>query len=189
VETELMAEPGDIAMSLLHRSAPAVAPLQFVLPFPPSVNRYYRHVGYRTLLSREGREYRSSVLSLLAGRVQQPLSGPLQAELHLYPPDRRRRDWDNFQKGIWDSLQHAGVYLDDSQVKRAIIEMHEPEGKARAECLLTALDPPGGVSPDMNATTGPDSSPIRGPGTGGAAKSSRRAKTICRPANSSITGG
>jgi crossover junction endodeoxyribonuclease RusA len=71
-----------------------------VLPFPPSVNRYYRHVGYRTLLSREGRAYRKTVCALLAGRVRQPLAIPLQAELHLYPPDRRRRDWDNFQKGV-----------------------------------------------------------------------------------------
>ena len=68
MEEELRADPGDIAMSFPHRAAPVVAPLRYVLPFPPSVNRYYRHVGYRTLLSREGREYRAMVLSLLAGR-------------------------------------------------------------------------------------------------------------------------
>ena len=48
MEEVVIAGPGDIAMSLLHRAAPAVAPLSYVLPFPPSVNRYYRHVGYRT---------------------------------------------------------------------------------------------------------------------------------------------
>ena len=120
-------------MSLTHSATDAVAVLRFVLPFPPSVNRYYRHVGYRTLLSREGRAYRESVCALLAGRVGQPLSDPLEVQLDLYPPDRRRRDWDNFQKGIWDALQHAGVYHDDSQVKRAIVEMHEPDKDARAE--------------------------------------------------------
>lgn len=119
-------------MSLTHSATEAVAVLRFVLPFPPSVNRYYRHVGYRTLLSREGRLYRESVCTLLTGRVGQSLSGPLQVQLDLYPPDRRRRDWDNFQKGIWDALQHAGVYQDDSQVKRAVVEMHEPDGDARA---------------------------------------------------------
>ncbi|QDU39702.1 Crossover junction endodeoxyribonuclease RusA [Maioricimonas rarisocia] len=126
-------------MSLTHSATEAVAVLRFVLPFPPSVNRYYRHVGYRTLLSREGREYRRQVCALLAGRVGQPLSGPLQVQLALYPPDRRRRDWDNFQKSVWDSLQHAGVYLDDSQVRRAVVEMHDPQGKARAECLIQPL--------------------------------------------------
>ena len=100
-------------MSLTHSATDAVAVLRFVLPFPPSVNRYYRHVGYRTLLSREGREYRRQVCALLAGRVGQPLSGPLQVtELDLYPPDRRRRDWDNFHKAVsGTALQHAGVYL------------------------------------------------------------------------------
>ncbi len=115
--------------------------LEFVLPFPPSVNRYYRHVGYRTLLSREGREYRRQVYSLLAGRVGQPLSGPLEVQLDLYPPDRRRRDWDNFQKAIWDALQHAGVYHDDSQVKRAVVEMHEPDRASRAEIIIQTRRP------------------------------------------------
>ena len=61
-----MVGPGDIAMSFPHRAAPAVAPLCYVLPFPPSVNWYYRHVGDRTLLSREGREYREIVCSLFS---------------------------------------------------------------------------------------------------------------------------
>lgn len=116
--------------------APQPAELRFVLPFPPSVNRYYRHVGPRTLLSREGRRYRKRVVALLAGWVRQPLSSHLEVELDLYPPDRRRRDWDNFQKGIWDSLQHAGVYRDDSQVKRAVVEMHDADENARAEVML-----------------------------------------------------
>ncbi|HHK41388.1 MAG TPA: RusA family crossover junction endodeoxyribonuclease [Planctomycetaceae bacterium] len=131
----MMADSGESALSFPHRSV-SVATLHFVLPFPPSVNRYYRHVGYRTLLSREGREYRKRVCALLAGRVGQSLSGPLEVQLDLYPPDRRRRDWDNFQKAIWDALQHAGVYLDDSQVKRAVVEMHEPDRASRAEIMI-----------------------------------------------------
>ncbi len=135
MEEVVIAGPGDIAMSLLHRATPAVAPLSYVLPFPPSVNRYYRHVGYRTLLSREGREYRENVCSLLAGRVGQPLSGQLQVQLDLFPTDARRRDWDTLTEGqATDTVRKAygirsrtsGVYLDDSQVKRAVVEMHPP---------------------------------------------------------------
>ena len=48
MEAELRVAPGDIAMSSADRAAPVVAPLSYVLPFPPSVNRYDRHVGYRT---------------------------------------------------------------------------------------------------------------------------------------------
>lgn len=163
-------------MSFPHRAA-AVAELRFVLPFPPSVNRYYRNIGYRTLLSREGRAYRDAVCALLAGRVQQPLSVPLQAELHLFPPDRRRRDWDNFQKGVWDALQHAGIYHDDSQIRRAFIEMHDPDGKARAECHLAVFDSSAVAEPIPTVASGPDNSPTRTPGPGGSTKSSGRTRT------------
>lgn len=111
--------------------------LEFVLPFPPSVNRYYRNIGYRTLLSRDGREYRRKVCSLLAGRVGQPLSCSLEIEVHLFPPDRRARDLDNFaSKAIWDALQHAGVFVNDRQIKRLVAEMHDPDGDARAAIVL-----------------------------------------------------
>lgn len=176
-------------MSFPHRSANAVAALHFVLPFPPSVNRYYRHVGHRTLLSREGRAYRDAVCTLLAGRVRQPLSVPLQAELHLYPHDRRRRDWDNFQKAVWDALQHAGIYQDDCQIRRAVVEMHEPDGKARAECHIAAFDIFARAQRTPIAVSGSDSSRTRSPGNGGSTKSCRRLKTTCCPANSSTTDG
>ena len=110
--------------------------VELTLPFPPSINRYWRNVGPRTLISREGRQYRKSVCSQLAGRFRQPMTSTLEVELHLYPPDRRRRDWDNFQKAIWDALQHAGVYRDDSQTKKATVEMDEPDGHARAEVTI-----------------------------------------------------
>ncbi|WP_417849388.1 RusA family crossover junction endodeoxyribonuclease [Thalassoglobus sp.] len=148
----MMAESGDSALSFPHRSA-KVANLHFVLPFPPSVNRYYRHVGYRTLLSREGREYRKRVCSLLARRVGQPLQGHLEVQLDLFPPDRRRRDFDNFQKGIWDSLQHAGVYADDSQIKRAVIEMHAPDGEGRAEISIQPREPCNSVPTNNQPST------------------------------------
>ncbi|MFV0444096.1 MAG: RusA family crossover junction endodeoxyribonuclease [Planctomycetaceae bacterium] len=131
-------------MSLPHSPTDAVALLQLVLPFPPSVNRYYRHVGYRTLLSREGRQYRAAVCALLAGRVQQPLSGRLAVRLDLFPPDRRRRDWDNYHKALWDACQHAGVLDDDCQIKQGVVELHEPDGPPRAEVLFFPYLPDSG---------------------------------------------
>lgn len=110
--------------------------IEITLPFPPSVNRYWRHVGARTLISREGRDYRKQVCTQLAGQFRQPACGPLEVELHLYPPDRRRRDWDNFQKAVWDALQHAGAYFDDSQIARALVEKHPPESNPRADVTI-----------------------------------------------------
>lgn len=92
------------------------------LPFPPSVNHYYRHVGYRTLISREGRAYRKHVAALVAQRRLPCLCGRLQIQVDVYPPDNRERDLDNLWKSLLDSLQHAGVYYKDSQIDKETME-------------------------------------------------------------------
>lgn len=89
--------------------------ITLTLPWPPSVNHYYRHVGPRTLISRAGRAYRRRVVRSVYGR--QPMNGPLAVEIDAHPPDRRRRDTDNLLKGVLDALQHAGLYGDDSQIE------------------------------------------------------------------------
>lgn len=103
----------------------------FELPYPPSVNHYWRRVGLRTLISRGGRRYRRDVVALLAAGRAAPLSGRLELVAHVFPPDGRRRDLDNLQKALCDALQHAGVYADDSQIDR--LDVHRgpvvPGGK------------------------------------------------------------
>jgi crossover junction endodeoxyribonuclease RusA len=47
---------------------------------------------------------------------QPPRDGRLAVAMDAFPPDRRRRDLDNIQKASLDSMQHAGIYEDDSQV-------------------------------------------------------------------------
>ncbi|WP_407065701.1 RusA family crossover junction endodeoxyribonuclease [Enterobacter kobei] len=47
---------------------------------------------------------------------------PTQVEIILYPPDARRRDIDNYNKALFDALTHAGIWEDDSQVKRMLVE-------------------------------------------------------------------
>ena len=88
---------------------------QVKLPWPPSINRYYRHWKNRMLISAAGRKYRDTVISLCLPKPD-TITGPLYVKLEAYPPDNRRRDIDNIMKAVWDSLQHAGIYLDDSQI-------------------------------------------------------------------------
>ena len=90
------------------------------LPYPPSINHYYRRVGSRTLISREGRAYRKRICSILAAAGVRPIDGALAVVIELYPPDRRRRDVDNAQKALLDALEHGGAYHDDSQ----IVDLH-----------------------------------------------------------------
>jgi len=88
------------------------------LPYPPSVNHYWRRVGPRTLISREGRTFRKNVCALLGGNGPRkpPSGGRIALAMDAFPPDRRRRDLDNIQKPVLDALERAGVYEDDSQI-------------------------------------------------------------------------
>lgn len=98
------------------------------IPYPPSVNSYWRTVNGRTLLSKRAREYKRSVASaVLVHAANKHLAGRLEVELVVHPPViNRRRDLDNLTKGVLDSLQTAGVYLDDSQIDKLTIERAAP---------------------------------------------------------------
>ena len=96
------------------------------LPWPPSVNRYYRVFRNRILISRDGRKYRVMAVSRLGG-LKGKLKGELEVEIDLYPPDRRRRDIDNPLKCLLDSMTHAGVYEDDSLIRKLTATMMRPE--------------------------------------------------------------
>jgi crossover junction endodeoxyribonuclease RusA len=100
--------------------------MEFVLPYPPSINHYWRRVGPRTLISREGRRFRGRVLAILAAMRIQPIVGRLAVQVQIYPPDNRRRDIDNVQKALLDAMQHGGAYADDSQIVRLTIDKCEP---------------------------------------------------------------
>jgi len=64
-------------------------------------------------------------VSRLAGRFDK-FTGRISLSGEFYPPDARRRDLDNVLKCTLDSLVHAGLMDDDSQIKEISIRMHEP---------------------------------------------------------------
>lgn len=98
--------------------------IALTLPFPPSLNTYYRHVVIPvksgkgrsvTLMSMAGRKYREAVKKIATGACA-CMSGPLRVCLDLYPPDRRARDLDNYAKAVLDALTLSGVWGDDAQI-------------------------------------------------------------------------
>lgn len=110
--------------------------MKMALPWPPSLNHYYRRVGRRTLISREGRQYRRALCGLLApaggsGIRKPPAGGRIALAMDAFPPDRRRRDLDNLLKCMQDCLAHAGQYRDDSQIDLLVVrrrEVDRPDG-------------------------------------------------------------
>jgi crossover junction endodeoxyribonuclease RusA len=81
---------------------------------PPSLNRYYRHVGAKVLISEDGRKYREMLARII--KRDRLLTGSIKADIFVERVDNRRRDLDNLCKCLLDSLTHAGVYMDDSQI-------------------------------------------------------------------------
>lgn len=111
------------------------------LPYPPSVNHYWRRVGPRTLISREGRAFRKNVCAFLGGNGPRkpPSGGRIALAMDAFPPDRRRRDLDNIQKPVLDALEHAGVYEDDSQIDLLLTRRRQVVSGGRLEVEVTSF--------------------------------------------------
>lgn len=115
------------------------------LPFPPSVNTYWRHVGNRVLISKNGRQYQATVSSLLNRKGIKTHDGDLIVDIRLIPPDRRRRDVDNSLKALLDAMQFGGAYHDDAQIVRLTVEKHQPDPDSpRAEVIVQHILAPTG---------------------------------------------
>lgn len=89
-----------------------------VLPWPPSVNHYWRRSKNGMMhVSAEGVAFREAVgWNALQQKAPRQLTGDLIVDIEAFMPDRRRRDLDNILKALLDALTHAGVWIDDSQI-------------------------------------------------------------------------
>lgn len=91
--------------------------IDLTLPWPPSVNTYWRTFNGRMIISAKGREYREEVCSqIMLHKKACHYAGKLRVVIEAWRPDKRRRDLDNLLKATLDGLAHAGVYEDDSQI-------------------------------------------------------------------------
>lgn len=119
--------------------------MTLVLPWPPSVNSYYRSVNKgalagRVLISQAGRDYRRAVEDLIGRRGLDTLTGRLAVEIEAFPPDRRRRDLDNLLKGLLDSLVHSQAILDDHLIDELTIRRGPICKGGRVTVHLTTIE-------------------------------------------------
>ncbi len=109
--------------------------MQIKLPWPPSLNRYYRVWRNRTVISADGLRYRRDVVAATFGLPK--MMGRLDVAIVMCAPDRRRRDVDNILKATLDAMMHAGLYDDDSQIDRlSVVRGNSVSGG----CLLVSLE-------------------------------------------------
>lgn len=119
--------------------------MKLTLPWPPSVNRYWRHpnkgpLAGRHLISVEGRQYRSQVLALAISHKMPCLSGRLAVSIEAWPPDKRARDLDNLLKSTLDSLVHAGVIAGDELIDELKIVRKEAVKPGHLVLTITSLE-------------------------------------------------
>lgn len=105
------------------------------LPWPPSVNHYWRRQGNTYFVSAKGKAYRNELFYRC--HAYKGLFKPTQrlsVVIDAFPPDKRRRDLDNILKSLLDSLQYVGVYEDDSQIDSLAIKRNSSrDGKIIVE--------------------------------------------------------
>lgn len=119
--------------------------LELTLPYCPTVNHYWLAKGKLRFLSLAAKEYRAAVhyiarLAATSCNLQIPFTGRLSVQIQVFPPDKRKRDIDNLLKASLDALAHAGIYEDDNQIDKLIIERNALDApKGHLEIIITEL--------------------------------------------------
>lgn len=121
-----------------------MASFYYRLPWPPSMNTYWRRGGNVTYLTKRAKEFRSEVADCVREHFdykgRETLRGRLALHLELTMPDRRRRDIDNHIKAAIDALQHAGLFYDDEQVDEIRIKRLHVEPPGACDVTICELE-------------------------------------------------
>jgi crossover junction endodeoxyribonuclease RusA len=137
--------PGQVAQ-IVGKQVPPPLSRRLVLPWPPSVNpSCHKHVltgknvqtGYYQLvligkrpqiaITKAGWQFRERVEAAARANRAGTFAGRLVLTGHCYQPNNLRRDLDNILKALFDSLTHAAVWEDDSQVWELHLYKHDPQ--------------------------------------------------------------
>ncbi len=87
------------------------------LPWPPTVNMYWRHSKFGNYISGKGKKYRKEIVNLIKQQnLDIKTTSRIKITITANPPDRRKRDLDNLPKAVFDSLTHANFWDDDEQI-------------------------------------------------------------------------
>ena len=112
-------------------------PIQLRLTFPPSANRMYRNIGpKRTIMSKVYRDWKAFNTGSI--NIKKGFTHPsaVSIELALTPPDKRKRDLDNYIKPVLDALEASGALENDNMVKRLNVFWRK-ENKERSGVFCT----------------------------------------------------
>ena len=93
------------------------------LPYPPSMNTYWRNFRGNTVLSKAGREFKQAVWAcVMEQKIPKFGNKRLEVTMWLYPRSKVVTDLDNRLKAVLDGLEEAGVYDNDGQIDILMIQ-------------------------------------------------------------------
>ena len=100
------------------------------LPWPPTINTYRQPVRMgnitRLVTSNKGKQYKKLVEQALITQEYPLFKNKIGMEIKLHPPDKRKRDIDNYFKPVFDSLVKCNVLEDDELIKEITVYMCDP---------------------------------------------------------------
>jgi crossover junction endodeoxyribonuclease RusA len=115
--------------------------ITYRLPWPPSMNTYWRRGNNVTYLTKKARQFRNDVLEAMRQEtVYDTIRGRLAVHLELTLPDKRKRDIDNHIKAAVDALKHAGVFEDDEQIDDLRVTRLHVEPPGCCDVTITELN-------------------------------------------------
>ena len=111
---------------------------RYRLPFPPSMNHYWQQ-AYKTrhtYVSEAGKAFQKAVQTSVRHRPRSRRR--LHLTIELQRGDHVEYDIDNFVKPVQDALALAGVYVNDKQVDKLVVDRLPVQ--APGCCLVTVRE-------------------------------------------------
>ncbi|MCO7512375.1 RusA family crossover junction endodeoxyribonuclease [Serratia fonticola] len=119
------------------------------LPFPPSMNSYWRSPNKGTLkgrhlISERGRKSRTEAIARVLEQLRRqpkPITTNIAVTVVFCPPNKAPRDLDNYFKALFDAMTHAGVWVDDKQIKRIVADWGPVTKGGKVELSISEVLP------------------------------------------------
>lgn len=127
--------------------------IKLTLPYPPSVNHYWQskivknkkgrpgRLQIARFLSKRAKDFRAGVQACVfeqLGRAPR-LKCDVAVIVYQYAGPGRVQDIDNSLKGLFDALEWAKVYVNDSQISELLVIRKRRTAVARVDVILKPL--------------------------------------------------
>ena len=110
------------------------------LPYPPSMNTYWRNFRGNTVLSKAGREFKQAVWAcVMEQKIPKFGNKRLEVTMWLYPRSKVVTDLDNRLKAVLDGLEEAGVYDNDGNIDILMIQRGEQRKGGGIDVMIEVI--------------------------------------------------